>query len=431
MSRIAFKTGKPHQEKAAVWARRRLGDQSGRCFSSGDDQDGVLFADSVGLGKTWEALAAAALILCKANPQMGLRHILILCPANLVTKWEDELAASSPFWQALKCWVGKLKRSAHAKPAKVVAKTLAVVFPIRTARHVRTKRKHGRFHPHGGTYIISQNLFIRHAPGLAALRRQKWDIVIVDEAHNAAARKALDHLQQRRRAATKLLLTATPFQLEPRQMHSLTRNLVKHGQKVLYRPEVVDYIESLRGVFESEAATGPRPSAVIRASETLRKLAARTIPRFANRAYRVLLLNGDTRRLEGRLQSLNDRAVSDLLADLRVQAEETRDFGFEKTYFRERLRLAVGKEKTYVATRLRRFLARKSRRLQALELWAREAFREDIERSLEQGVPTRPSFLPHGLGDQRMERRRRCMNGWTRLSNRPCAKLSRNTGRSG
>ena len=94
MSRVIFRTGKRHQEDAAVWARQRLADRKGRTFSSADDQDGVLFADGVGLGKTWEALSAAALILYKkAQPKAGRRHVLILCPANLVTKWEDELAA--------------------------------------------------------------------------------------------------------------------------------------------------------------------------------------------------------------------------------------------------------------------------------------------------------------------------------------------------
>ena len=84
MSRVTFKTGKPHQELAAIWARKRLADAGGRQFSSAGDQDGVLLADSVGMGKTWEAIAAAALILYKKDqPQRNRRHILILCPSNL------------------------------------------------------------------------------------------------------------------------------------------------------------------------------------------------------------------------------------------------------------------------------------------------------------------------------------------------------------
>ena len=85
MSRPIFNTGKNYQTATATWARRRLADSSGRCFAHAGDQHGVLLADSVGMGKTWEALAAATLIL--HGSQKGKRgKVLVLCPPNLVTK---------------------------------------------------------------------------------------------------------------------------------------------------------------------------------------------------------------------------------------------------------------------------------------------------------------------------------------------------------
>src|SRR5262245_2766257 len=157
MSRVLFRTGRPHQEETALWARRRLGDKGGRCFATPDDQDGVLFADSVGLGKTWEALGAAALILYKKKPRKGRRHVLILCPANLVTKWEDELAAGSPFREKLDAWAKRLKRNGQAASARCTRDTLTHVLPIRSAKHVQTKLKRRKFRTVGGTEIVSQS----------------------------------------------------------------------------------------------------------------------------------------------------------------------------------------------------------------------------------------------------------------------------------
>ena len=72
-----FKTGKDFQETTAIWARQRLADSHGRQFLVRGDQEGVLLADGVGMGKTWEALAAAALILYKKRPKRSRRHVLV------------------------------------------------------------------------------------------------------------------------------------------------------------------------------------------------------------------------------------------------------------------------------------------------------------------------------------------------------------------
>lgn len=405
MSRVAFKTGKAHQEAAAVWARRRLGDRGGRCFTRPDDQDGVLFADSVGMGKTWEALAAAALLLYKTRPERGRRHIVIACPANLITKWEEELAEGSLFREALNRWRKGIKTESGRRYANRVVDTLSHVLPIRRGQHVSIRLKHAGFHPLGGTYIISHGLVTRRGRGLAALRREPWDVIIIDEAHNAAARKAIEKLEPFRRARTKLLLSATPFQLDPRQWNGLAKHVIKTGHKVLSRHEVSRYLEKVAALFQDpNTQSGPSKSDVNAASTTLRKIAVRTIPHHSRRRYSVLLLDGGERSLSASLDELDESSVKAITENLRRTTSDQDFDGFSRAYFERRLELATGEQPTFVATALRRFLSMgdhsdPSPRLTALERWARGAFAGDIEAALSSGLPHKTIVFTSWVGD--------------------------------
>lgn len=404
MSRVIFKTGKPHQEHAAVWARQRLADRGGhsRTFSSSGDQDGVLFADGVGLGKTWEALAAAALILYKAGPERDRRHVLILCPANLVTKWEEELT-SAAFRHRLDRWTSKLIKTGHAAAAQRVRDTLSHVLPIRSASHVRIRKKYGRFHPPGGTYIVSQTLFTKGGRGLTALKREPWDVVIIDEAHGAHASNAAKQLKAARRNGTRLLLSATPFQLQPRQWNQLAGHLLLRGQKILDRQEVRDYIDQVADIFADPTRPDPSRGTVKEASALLRKVATRTVPRASKRVYELLKADGSTVEMPARLDELDDGAVRQILADLSA-GEVLPAAGFEAAYLERRFKLAAGGERTYVATELRRVLANgigkhESPRRRALEVWAAQAFSEDIDQALRYGLPRKTIVFTSWVGD--------------------------------
>lgn len=57
-------------------------------FIQQDHTRGLLIADEVGLGKTIEA----ALIMQELKARDALRRLLVVCPANLVKKWQDELS---------------------------------------------------------------------------------------------------------------------------------------------------------------------------------------------------------------------------------------------------------------------------------------------------------------------------------------------------
>lgn len=402
MSPVIFHTGKPHQERVATWARQRLADAGGRNYSRSQDQDGVLFADGVGQGKTWEALAAAALILYSLGRQRGQYHVLILCPANLITKWEDELEADSAFRKRLTAWKKKLSKSGDKQVAQCTFNTLTQVLPIRSGAHVRTKLKHRRFQAAPGTYLVSHNLISRRGTGLSALRRQKWDLVIVDEAHNAAARKALSSLQERRRIDNKLLLTATPFQLEPRQLNGVTQNLLRHAPRVLKKPVLRDYIEQLRQFFDGHGAPPPR-ARVREASDVLRPIIARNQPPAARRTYDVLLMDGATVPLGARLDQLSDERVRSLLEALRTGMVDDAGLRFESAYLEKRFDLALGGRHDYIATTLRRLLSSgidstPSPRFEALDRWAKRVFVDDLRDTLEQGQPRKTLVFTSWVG---------------------------------
>lgn len=386
MSRVTFETDKQHQERAAVWARQRLADAGGRSFSSRDDQDGVLLADAVGMGKTWEAIAAAALVLYKWDqPQRGKRHVLILCPANLVTKWEDELVDGSPLNEKLAAWRKKLERSGQTGPARRVYETLTTVIPIRSKRHVQRKKQRSRIVLPAGTYIVSQTFLRGKGHAVAALKRTEWDVVIVDEAHSAVARTALQKVEEHRRAKTKLLLSATPFQLAPNQWSNVAKMLVKSGHKVLDHASVAPYVDALSEVFASPTAPDPKPAVVSAASAVFQRIAARSVPRTTIRTYGVIMGNGDVRLLENRIDALDDRSVENLLAQLRSHAGNTRNESFDVAYFQRRVELALEPDGTYVANKLRHALSQGIRelpspRLTALRRWSESVFANDIER---------------------------------------------------
>jgi superfamily II DNA or RNA helicase len=163
-----------------------------------------LFCDEVGLGKTIEAgLGLRTLILRGA-----LNRVLLIAPRSLVRQWMEELREKF----ALTAWFfdGYCLRDVDG--------------------HVRWTD-----HPweENGIIIVSRHLIARadRRAGLLAVQRP-WDAVLVDEAHAARRRVFGDRgpnqllgLLQTLRARSLFrclwLLTATPMQLDPHEVHDL------------------------------------------------------------------------------------------------------------------------------------------------------------------------------------------------------------------
>jgi ERCC4-related helicase len=210
----------PHQARVVQRATR-------------DFPHSFLFCDEVGLGKTIEAgLALRALLLRGA-----VGHGLIIAPRNLVRQWMEELreklALTAWFYDG-RCLTdvgGRVRESAS---------------PL----------------GEDGLLIVSRHLIARadRRAEVEAVRRP-WDILIVDEAH-AARRKVfhknepnqllglLEGLARRQSFRSLWLLTATPMQLEPREVYDL---LVLCG---LGEPGWGDWrtLDGFEGFFERLAA---------------------------------------------------------------------------------------------------------------------------------------------------------------------------------
>ena len=390
----SFKTGKPHQERTAKWIRSRLSD---RCFFKDNDQSGVLLADAVGMGKTWEALAGTALILNKIGFVKTKGDVLVICPPNLITKWEDELSTGSPFRERLDQWI----HIRNTPTAKRIGETLARVVPVRRSSHVQTRKKYGKFHPESGTYIVSHSLLCRSGRGLSSLRKQKWDVIIVDEAHHVSARKALDMVQTD--CEYKLLLTATPFQLEPREWDRLTHLLVKRA-RVLKSSEIKTYIEAVADRFKDSGNLGPTGIEKRDAEKVLKRVVARTIPKKTSRNYSIILPDGNRNEIPGRIDELDDDAVQRLLATVeKDNRNNSNRVNFERAYLKNRYSVATSPP-TFVATKIRRFLASgthesTSPRLIALQEWAKRVWVDDIEAALKDGLPRKTIVFTSWKGD--------------------------------
>ena len=167
MSRSQFNTGLRHQREVAVWVRRRLVDAKGlfRAEPRRLSQTGVILADGVGMGKTWEALAASALLLVekskhkaggakRQNKRRQAARVLVLCPPGLVSKWTREIRDPNGFRHRLKAWT-------RSRPQRrgFVHKTLSEPFEIRSRSDLpRTTKKGNRLTFPPGIYICNWNV---------------------------------------------------------------------------------------------------------------------------------------------------------------------------------------------------------------------------------------------------------------------------------
>ena len=425
MKRAAFNTGKPHQAAVATWARKRLVDDGGRPFVDGTgaedaEQVGCLFADGVGLGKTWEALAAVALLLDKrdwrkrryrarrARSRRRRRiyhrrreaHVLILVPPGLVAKWASELGNREPDG-----FSSRLRRWAKQRSRGFVTSTLTEsYFVIRRRADLkklpRGSKKHGRYVLPAGTYICNWNVFL--GPGgvgldrVTALKNQHWEVVVVDEAHHGRARKALDKLQY---VAETLLLTATPFQLDMTELHGLTRHLLvgKAGQhKVLARGAVREYAKAADGAFEGgDPPTRAQRTAV--EGVLVQLVACSRVGRQCRHYFAI-----DAEGKANEITPPTDLETGDLPGIFERGIRAPGDFA--EWYLGRRLELArreAGERPRHVAIELQKLLsvrkppAPATPRLEALRRWARVQFAEDLASTLGDGLPRKLLVFTH------------------------------------
>jgi len=150
----------------------------------------LLLADDVGLGKTVEA----GLILQELLARNRVRRVLILCPASLQRQWQDEMRTkfNLVFRIIDRDEILRLQREygLHVNPWESFPRLITSMDFLKREPYLQqflstTKSKNG------GRVPLS-----------------KWDLLIVDEAHNCAPSGRKDRVQDSDR--TKLLRQITP-----------------------------------------------------------------------------------------------------------------------------------------------------------------------------------------------------------------------------
>ncbi len=153
----------------------------------------LLIADEVGLGKTVQAMLAAAELRARGV----VTRVLVLCPAGLREQWADECASRFDL-------------------------------PLAILDHAGVRRVGSR-HPPGVNPWMLEPLavasidYVKRPEVLPAVLHAHWDMVIVDEAHGACGdsdrRDAVARLCER--APWVVLLTATPHNGDDQAFASL------------------------------------------------------------------------------------------------------------------------------------------------------------------------------------------------------------------
>jgi superfamily II DNA or RNA helicase len=196
------------------------------------DRPRLLLADEVGVGKTIEA----GLLLRELQARRPLRSVLIICSKALVVeeKWQNEMRRFDEEFRALD---GKELRYC------IDQTDLEGEWPDRFSRAIVPFSLFNE-----GSLLGAPARTGRASPGLLTLEAPpRFDLLIVDEAHNA--RNSDTHLHQGLRlladnAEAVVLITATPIQLGAQDLFSMLN---------LLRPDLV--ID--RPTFERMAEPNP------------------------------------------------------------------------------------------------------------------------------------------------------------------------------
>ncbi len=173
-----------------------------------------MLCDEVGLGKTIEAGFALRSMLLRGE----VRRVLILVPRNLIKQWQQELREKFnlwAYWYDGEGFVDPLEQK-HDAPENAWDADYPII-------------------------IASAHLARRRGRIDTLLAAREWDLVLVDEAHHARRRwgpgrdhgrnrmlRLLDALRERTRAM--MLMTATPMQIDVRELWELLRLLGMQGR---------------------------------------------------------------------------------------------------------------------------------------------------------------------------------------------------------
>jgi hypothetical protein len=300
--------GRVHQVSAYRFARRELSNRGG----------GIILADGVGLGKTYEALATVATLLStrqhgKEKKKQQAFRVLTIVPPRLITKWADELFLPDHFPKYMVDWISPATRA--------VASTFRDVVVLRRPRdldNMAGNRRYGTNVLPPGFYLINVNLLHGTGQKVTQLHNTPWDAIIVDEAH-LIARGLLHQRGQHSVGSPRtavILLTATPFQLSPKELrHLLAETGGGNGSntydEIYDDPGFVDYRHAVNRFFRAGHAEDAKVAASLRdpVSQLLRSRVVRNTRRDG-RVYHFVEADGTPRTVGVDLFRMDDNVLA-------------------------------------------------------------------------------------------------------------------------
>lgn len=198
---------------------------------------GVVLADEVGFGKTYEALAIMALLSERARvTRKSFDRVIVLCKPSLLEKWQDELSQTRHDRGFPRYLVGSPWPRTH--PVFRLLNKIRVIGRRASATELKSVREDGKLQAPEGIYIVNQNMMTEANREsrffLKRLYETIWDLVIVDEAHHYTGKTTAASVFAPDGDMTNydqglsggnfgkiLALTATPFELTPHEMVQL------------------------------------------------------------------------------------------------------------------------------------------------------------------------------------------------------------------
>ena len=230
------------------------------------ERKGVVLADEVGFGKTYEALAIMALLCERARAaRKGFDRVLILCKSALLEKWREELSIMRADRGFPRYLVGETWHAQH--PVFQLINSVHVVSRRASADEHRSVRDGGKLQASAGIYIVNHDVLTEANRNsrwfLRRLYETEWDLVIVDEAHHYAKWTKPAYIFAPNGDITDydqglsggklgkiLALTATPFELTPHEMvHLLALIRADKNDLELVKKALVLYVRQLNSFF--------------------------------------------------------------------------------------------------------------------------------------------------------------------------------------
>lgn len=228
-------------------------------------QGGILLADEVGLGKTFEALGVTYFYLlhklgCSVNYHF---RVLIVVPPKLLDKWNDELDHFAEQAQNLELHLVSSEEKANVHIQQALRRAQEIIFYsdkliLRPNNKLLHNDDDGFFFVREST--LTKLVCERGDAGFSVasrFTRMPWDVLIFDEAHgyakgengqgNKRSRAARSLCEVQQEAGAKILLcTATPFQLDTSELVALL-GLIESNVNVLdkVRQAIDEYNRSI------------------------------------------------------------------------------------------------------------------------------------------------------------------------------------------